>query len=125
MRLWRFVFRDEFLGLKSPGFSGARRNHIRNSDFQRLLGLACGSGVRDQPAPDAFGDLACRYFWHHGRVPAFPADPVPPTYLLAEEFDAVRRLTSLLQTDADVNALDQRRGSPEGRCKCYRAFTDA
>ena len=67
-----------------------------------LLGLLCGLGVCDQPTPDAFGDLGRRCFWHLGRVLAVPADPVPPSHRLPDEFDAVRRSTSFLQTDANV-----------------------
>ena len=72
------------------------------ADFEALLGLPCGLGVRDQRAPNAFGDLARRCFRHLGRPLAVPADPVPPSYRMPDELDAVRRPTSLLQTDADV-----------------------
>ena len=72
------------------------------SDYEGLLELACGSGVRDQPAPDAFGDLARRCFWHLGRVLAVPAGPVSSSCGLPDQFDTVCRPTSLLQTDADV-----------------------
>jgi hypothetical protein len=61
-----------------------------------------GLGVRDQPASDVFGDLAGSRFWHFGRILAVTADPVSPSYRLPDEFDAVRRPTSRLQTDADV-----------------------
>ncbi len=70
---------------------------------ERLLGLACGSGVRDQPTPDVFGDLAGSRFWHFGRILAVSADPVPSSYRLPDEFDAVCPPTALLQADANVS----------------------
>ena len=48
------------------------------------------SGVRDQPTPDVFGDLAGSRFWNLGRILAVSADPVPSSYRLPDEFDAVR-----------------------------------
>ncbi len=70
--------------------------------MEGLLGLPCGLGVRDQPTPDVFGDLGGSRFWHFGRILAVPADPVPSSYRLPDEFDVVRRPDSLLQTDADL-----------------------
>ena len=40
---------------------------------------------------------ARRCFWRLGRVLAVPADPVPPSYRLPDEFGAVRRPTPLLR----------------------------
>ncbi len=68
----------------------------------RPVGPPCVSGVGDQPTLDAFGDLGRRCFWYLGRVLAVSAAPVPPSHRLPDEFDAVRRPTTLLQTDADV-----------------------
>ncbi len=63
----------------------------------------CASGVRDQPTPDVFGDLAGSRFGHFGRILAVPADPVPSSHRLPDKFDAVRPPTALLQTDANVS----------------------
>ena len=65
--------------------------------------LAFGLGVRDQPTPELFGDLGGSRCWHFGRILAVPADPVPPSCWLPDEFDAVRPPTALLQTDANVS----------------------
>ena len=62
-----------------------------------------GLGVRDQPTPDVFGDLGGSRFWHFGRILAVPADPVPSSYRLPDEFDAVCPPTAHLQADANVS----------------------
>jgi len=76
-------------------------------DAHRLLKVcrdwAHGLGVRDQPTPDVFGDLAGSRFCHFGRILAVPAAPVPSSYRLPDEFDAVRPPTALLQTDANIS----------------------
>ena len=41
------------------------------------------SDVRDQPALDVFGDLACRCFWQLGRGLAVPAYRVSPSYRIS------------------------------------------
>ena len=84
------------------GWDASDRNSwIWSENAARIEGLlrpACGSGARDQPSPDVFGGLVCR------PVLAVPADPAPPPYLLLDEFDAARRPTALLQTDANVGS---------------------
>ena len=76
------------------------REAISSND--RLLELPCGSGVRDQPTPNAFGDLSRSGFWHFVRVLAVPADPIRSSRRLLHEFNAVRRPTAHFQADADV-----------------------
>jgi hypothetical protein len=78
------------------------RGLLSSFDYSRSPIARQGHAARDQPTPNVFGDLARRRFWQLGRVLAVPADPVPPSYWLPDEFDAVRRLVTLLQANPDV-----------------------
>ena len=50
-----------------------------------------------------FGDLAGSRFWNFRRILSVPSDPVPSSYRLPDEFDAVCPPTALLQADANVS----------------------
>jgi hypothetical protein len=74
----------------------------RSVSQRRRRLMACLSGVLDQPASEAFGDLTRRGFGILGRRFAIAANPLPLSNGLADELDAMRRPTAFFQADAYV-----------------------
>lgn len=90
--------------MKTPAREGRWPRSLVGSvaNYERFPGLPCDLGVRDQPMPHALGDLSRSRFWHFGRVPTVPSDPVPPSHWLLNEIAAVRWPALPIESDADV-----------------------